>query len=160
MLECEHGQLARACKAALAEKDKEIAILNVKNQCSLANNLCSDHRDKQTDKPCLACIIEEKDTYNRKLLDENISYQNENAAQRAEIAAINKVAGDAMDGWLAEKRTVAALTEENTILHMSNDANASEVQRLKAENERLKKEIWDRESDSFGMNCAERAGEE
>ena len=139
MLECEHGQLARACniceyereidelKAALAEKDKEIAILNVKNQCSLANNLCSDHRDKQAGKPCLACSIEEKDTYNRKLLDENISYQNENAAQRREIAEINKVADDAMDGWAAEKRTVAALREAleaiKTIYHPMTEAH-------------------------------------
>jgi hypothetical protein len=30
--------------------------------------------------------VREKDDYNRKLLDENIDYQNENAAQRRKIA--------------------------------------------------------------------------
>ena len=39
---------------------KQIKILELKNQSSLANNLCPDHRDKQSGKPCLACIIEMK----------------------------------------------------------------------------------------------------
>jgi hypothetical protein len=32
--------------------------------------------------------VQEKDAYNRKLLDENIDFQNENAAQRGEIAVL------------------------------------------------------------------------
>ena len=37
---------------------RELAIANLKNASSLANNLCPDHRDKQKGKPCLACEIE------------------------------------------------------------------------------------------------------
>lgn len=33
-------------------------ILELKSSCSLANNLCPDHRDKQAFKSCLACEIE------------------------------------------------------------------------------------------------------
>ena len=33
-------------------------IHEIKNAGTLANNLCPDHRDKQTGKPCLACTIE------------------------------------------------------------------------------------------------------
>ena len=45
------------------ELERQIKILEIKNRSSLANNLCPDHRDKQKDKPCLACTIEkvEKD---------------------------------------------------------------------------------------------------
>ncbi len=38
--------------------EKENKILKIKLASSLANNLCPDHRDKQTGKPCLACKIE------------------------------------------------------------------------------------------------------
>jgi len=38
--------------------ERENAILEIKNRGTLANNLCPDHRDKQTGKPCLACTIE------------------------------------------------------------------------------------------------------
>lgn len=37
---------------------KRIRILEIENRSSLANNLCSDHRDKQAGKSCLACEIE------------------------------------------------------------------------------------------------------
>lgn len=40
------------------ESVKQIRILEIKNAGSLANNLCPDHRDKQTGKPCLACLLE------------------------------------------------------------------------------------------------------
>ena len=36
----------------------EIETLRKKCECSLANNLCPDHRDKQQGKLCLACEIE------------------------------------------------------------------------------------------------------
>lgn len=35
-----------------------LKVANLKNQHSLANNLCPDHRDKQKGKLCLACEIE------------------------------------------------------------------------------------------------------
>ena len=38
--------------------ERELAIANLKNASSLANNLCPDHRDKQAGKSCLACEIE------------------------------------------------------------------------------------------------------
>jgi hypothetical protein len=37
---------------------EENRILKKRLACSLANNLCPDHRDKQKGKPCLACTIE------------------------------------------------------------------------------------------------------
>ncbi|MDD3885132.1 MAG: hypothetical protein PHW66_09435 [Gallionella sp.] len=47
-----------AMKARIAELEAENRVLVVKTTNSLANNLCPDHRDKQTGKPCLACTIE------------------------------------------------------------------------------------------------------
>jgi len=37
---------------------RENRVLQLKAGCSLANNLCPDHRDKQAGKSCLACEIE------------------------------------------------------------------------------------------------------
>lgn len=45
-------------RTELAEREKVNKILEVKCRSSLANNLCSDHFDKQTFKPCLACTVE------------------------------------------------------------------------------------------------------
>jgi hypothetical protein len=44
-----------------AERDdlaRKLAVADKKNQHSLVNNICPDHRDKQQGKPCLACEIE------------------------------------------------------------------------------------------------------
>jgi hypothetical protein len=38
---------------------KALKIEQLKASASLANNLCPDHRDKQSGKPCLACRIEQ-----------------------------------------------------------------------------------------------------
>lgn len=61
----EAGEFNAKCAASLAAAtaegealQKQIAILEIKNRTSLANNLCPDHRDKQNGKPCLACTIE------------------------------------------------------------------------------------------------------
>jgi hypothetical protein len=51
----ENAQRFHEQLTALATENK---ILTAKNRASLANNLCSDHRDKQTFKPCLACEID------------------------------------------------------------------------------------------------------
>ncbi len=53
----------RGVASTLARK---LRIAELKNQGTLANNLCPDHRDKQTGKPCLACEIE---TLARKLAE-------------------------------------------------------------------------------------------
>lgn len=45
-------------RAKRLDAERELKIANAKNRSSLANNLCSDHRDKQQGKPCLACEIE------------------------------------------------------------------------------------------------------
>lgn len=42
----------------IAELGRQNKILELKTSGTLANNLCQDHRDKQTGKPCLACEIE------------------------------------------------------------------------------------------------------
>lgn len=44
--------------AELLRLAKENRILEVKNSGTLANNLCSDHRDKQAGRPCLVCLLE------------------------------------------------------------------------------------------------------
>lgn len=59
----------------IQELERENKILSLKANNSLANNLCPDHRDKQTGKPCLACTIE---TLERQLANEKetrIKYQ-------------------------------------------------------------------------------------
>jgi hypothetical protein len=55
------GEKIGKLEAAIAEKDKEIKILQLKCRWTLANSLCPYHRDKQVGKPCLACEIETKD---------------------------------------------------------------------------------------------------
>lgn len=53
------GALARELGLPLVELvGAEVERLTVKCRGTLANNLCSDHRDKQVGKPCLACTIE------------------------------------------------------------------------------------------------------
>ena len=47
-------------------------ILEIKNASSLANNLCPDHRDKQTGKSCLACEIEHLTALASKQMAKNI----------------------------------------------------------------------------------------
>jgi uncharacterized protein YhaN len=57
----ESGELktrAEKAEARVQELERENEILEIKNRGTLANNLCPDHRDKQTGKPCLACTIE------------------------------------------------------------------------------------------------------
>lgn len=57
--------MTEAEQAEVAELRDQVTVLKeylrvekLKNQHSLANNLCPDHRDKQQGKPCLACTIE------------------------------------------------------------------------------------------------------
>jgi hypothetical protein len=55
----ESAALAIAKERQIREAaEKENKVLRIKCANSLANNLCPDHRDKQTFKPCLACTIE------------------------------------------------------------------------------------------------------
>lgn len=49
-----HAELQGKLDAA----EKRVKIEQLKSQTSLANNLCSDHRDKQNGKKCLACLID------------------------------------------------------------------------------------------------------
>lgn len=56
-----YDEWADAIDACIAEQQiyaNEVKILRAKTSGTLANNLCSDHRDKQVGKPCLACEIE------------------------------------------------------------------------------------------------------
>jgi len=50
-----------ALRARCEEQEKKIAILELKNKGTLANNLCPDCRDKQVGKPCLACTIQSQE---------------------------------------------------------------------------------------------------
>lgn len=50
-----------ALHARCEEQEKVIAILELKNKGTLANNLCPDCRDKQVGKPCLACTIQSQE---------------------------------------------------------------------------------------------------
>lgn len=50
--------LEEIAEFALSLQAKEMRVLEIKANHTLANNLCPDHRDKQAGKPCLACEIE------------------------------------------------------------------------------------------------------
>lgn len=50
--------VASAKDAEIRKLTKALQIAELKASGTLANNLCPDHRDKQTGKPCLACKIE------------------------------------------------------------------------------------------------------
>ena len=55
------AELRERLAGAEGERDEALRKLKIeskKSSHSLANNLCPDHRDKQLDKPCLACGIE------------------------------------------------------------------------------------------------------
>lgn len=61
--ECGESELSsRPPTLAIREELERLRMenrqLKLKNQHSLANNLCPDHRDKQKGKPCLACEID------------------------------------------------------------------------------------------------------
>lgn len=48
---------------------KDLKVAKLKGFGSLANNLCPDHRDKQTGKPCLACAIENLESERAELIE-------------------------------------------------------------------------------------------
>lgn len=54
----ECGHRPESSEPPLAAVRREVERLRKQVQNSLANNLCSDHRDKQKGKPCLACEID------------------------------------------------------------------------------------------------------
>ena len=56
--------------------ERENKILELKCQHSLANNICPDHRDKQCDNPCLACVIERLTTERDQARKAILSYGN------------------------------------------------------------------------------------
>lgn len=66
-------EAAEFTREAFDRLGRENKILAAKNRASLANNLCPDHRDKQTFNPCLACTIEtlirERDAARAELAD-------------------------------------------------------------------------------------------
>ena len=45
-------------QSALKVAERKVRIKELKNQGTLATNLCPDHKDKQQGQPCLACVIE------------------------------------------------------------------------------------------------------
>jgi len=61
---------ARQLERELTAVNAELRLEKKKNANSLANNLCPDHRDKQTRKPCLACEIERRDAELRTLRED------------------------------------------------------------------------------------------
>ena len=63
-------------------------LLILKTTHSLANNLCSDHRDKQAGKSCLACDVERLTSINHGVNNDIDRLVAENAGLRAEVAAM------------------------------------------------------------------------
>ncbi|MFH2073912.1 MAG: hypothetical protein ABIJ57_01005 [Pseudomonadota bacterium] len=84
---------------------KESRVLVIKNAGTLANNLCPDHRDKQTGKPCLACEIERLTA---------LAYERQEIIkeQTQENAALEKTATEQDNCILHFQARVAALEEE------------------------------------------------
>lgn len=76
----------------------QIRKLQLKAGCSLANNLCPDHRDKQTGRPCLACEIERLQRENKQLHDEldKHAYEIETLQRAAHEGLPNKVLRDGL----------------------------------------------------------------
>lgn len=81
-LACKYADEATKAESRVAELEKQINIEQLKNKGSLANNLCPDHRDKQTFKPCLACTIDalEKQVDNLTTTKESLKMQIEDMA--------------------------------------------------------------------------------
>lgn len=62
---------------------QQLAVAELKNRGTLANNLCPDHRDKQGGKKCLACEIEH---LNKQLADwQRVATELSDSIQRVEI---------------------------------------------------------------------------
>ena len=51
----------------IEELSHKLRIAELKNKNSLANNLCSDHRDKIKDMSCLMCTLEQRNRELHKL---------------------------------------------------------------------------------------------
>jgi hypothetical protein len=98
-------QLATLSSCLFCERDrlreeverltKALRIAELKASGSLANNLCPDHRDKQTGKPCLACEIERLQGLlgmvsesRQRLLDKALDYDRMRAALKALTDAV------------------------------------------------------------------------
>lgn len=94
--DCDHGGKSWDCPQCvaqdtiaqqLAECQAKLAVAERKNAHSLANNLCPDHRDKQRDKPCLACSVETLERKLERLTAENLLFRTalENVKKHQEI---------------------------------------------------------------------------
>ena len=104
----ESGELktrAEKAEARVQELERENAILEIKNRGTLANNLCPDHRDKQTGKPCLACTIE---TLTRK-----------KDRAESELAAIKKRIADAVHVVVREDTSPWSMADRCAMIAIS-----------------------------------------
>jgi len=111
---CANALRAEEAEARVQELERENAILEIKNRGTLANNLCPDHRDKQTGKPCLACTIEKLQRENGELLAmrdgwRTVTYQGKDcvAAARVEIDALRERAERAESKLAAVEKRIA-----------------------------------------------------
>lgn len=120
-----------AIKAERAQADAlqaELRIAEAKNRGSLANNLCPDHRDKQTFKPCLSCTIETLEKRADALEAENATLKEtqrkfgvmmheemnkSDALEAALRAALKHADSNGMQGWSVFNRLRAAMENKH-----------------------------------------------
>lgn len=69
----------------IEQLERDLSVERLKNRNSLANNLCPDHRDKQSGKPCLACRIETLTRGNAELYELAARLRLENAELRTRL---------------------------------------------------------------------------
>lgn len=82
---------AESKQAEIETLERTLKIATIKGNNSLANNLCSDHRDKQTGKPCLACTIE---TLERELAEAKAEIEAAKAEAECYRQNLNDAQGD------------------------------------------------------------------
>ena len=75
-------------RAQIERLTKALRIVELKASGTLANNLCSDHRDKQTGKPCLACEVERLTRENERYAAWACDYDSGVAADRLTLVEL------------------------------------------------------------------------
>ncbi len=91
-VECRAADEIDRQRAEIEKLTKALRIAELKAAGTLANNLCPDHRDKQTGRPCLACEIERltwKLTIKTEACEFHRNRANQEAAERDRLAAEN-----------------------------------------------------------------------
>lgn len=92
--------------ARIADLEKQLAVMTLKANASLANNLCPDHRDKQTGKPCLACEVEK--------LEKQLAEKDKEIERMRPVVEAVMEKGFTLHGWLDRVQKAMDKYEQST----------------------------------------------